>query len=53
MGEVAENMLDGTLCCECGVFLGLDTGYPIQCSSCKPKRVKKKKFNINIKKVSK
>lgn len=35
MGEIAEMMLDGTLCEGCGVFLNAEpTGYPCHCSSC-------------------
>jgi Zn finger protein HypA/HybF involved in hydrogenase expression len=35
MGEVAEMMLDGTLCEGCGVFLNDEpTGYPCRCSGC-------------------
>lgn len=32
MGEVAEMMLDGTLCEACGVFIGSDAGFPQYCS---------------------
>lgn len=35
MGEIAEMMLDGTLCSSCGEYLGSDAdGYPIQCLGC-------------------
>jgi hypothetical protein len=34
MGEVAEMMLDGTLCQMCGVFMGDAVGYPVTCTSC-------------------
>lgn len=33
MGEIAEMMLDGTLCEMCGVFLGEPQGFPGYCSS--------------------
>ena len=40
MGEIADMMLDGTLCASCGVALGgpedEPAGYPIFCASCKP-----------------
>lgn len=36
MGEIAEMMLDGTLCACCGDFLGDDAGYPIYCAACAP-----------------
>lgn len=35
MGEIAEMMLDGTLCESCGVFLEASgPGYPRRCRSC-------------------
>ncbi len=46
MGEVAEMMLDGTLCQQCGTYIdhGQALGFPRSCSDCKPRK-KKKKFN--------
>lgn len=41
MGEIADMMLDGTMCQGCGVWLhgGEDgPGYPGFCSDCKPKQ---------------
>lgn len=35
MGEIAEMMLDGTLCEGCGVYLGSDSGFPTYCSACR------------------
>jgi len=29
MGEIADMMLDGTLDCVTGEYLGADTGYPV------------------------
>lgn len=34
MGEIAEMMLDGTLCQGCGVYIGHNGGYPTFCPSC-------------------
>jgi Zn finger protein HypA/HybF involved in hydrogenase expression len=34
MGEVADMMLDGTLCEGCGIFMGDDVGYPRKCPDC-------------------
>ena len=35
MGEIAELMLEGYLCHQCGVFLSEEpTGYPTLCESC-------------------
>lgn len=33
MGEIADGMLDGTLCIECGVYLGAEG--PTRCASCR------------------
>jgi hypothetical protein len=32
MGEIAEMMLDGTLCEGCGEYIGKSEGYPQYCS---------------------
>lgn len=34
-GEIAEMMLDGTLCSCCGEYLGEDGGYPMMCAGCR------------------
>ncbi len=35
MGEIADMMLDGTLCEGCGVFLNEESqGYPCYCADC-------------------
>lgn len=35
MGDIAEMMLDGTLCSTCGVYLDDDPiGVPVDCESC-------------------
>jgi hypothetical protein len=39
MGEIADMMLEGTLCCQCGQTLDervidLDMGIPVICDSC-------------------
>ena len=34
MGEIAEMMLDGTMCEGCGEFLGDALGYPTRCAGC-------------------
>lgn len=34
MGEIAEMMLDGTLCEGCGEFIGEPVGHPRMCMSC-------------------
>lgn len=37
MGEIADMMLDGTLCEGCGVYLGSGNGYATYCKGCSPK----------------
>lgn len=34
MGDVADMMLDGTLCEGCGVYLGEAVDYPRRCKQC-------------------
>jgi len=34
MGEIAEAMLDGTLCQSCGEYIGTGAGHPRSCGSC-------------------
>ncbi len=39
MGDVADMMLDGTLCEGCGVFLNASPpGFPCYCADCKRER---------------
>jgi len=41
MGEVAEMMLDGTLCEGCGELINLNPpGYPCYCAQCRPNHSK-------------
>lgn len=43
MGDVADMMLDGTLCQGCGVFLNEDApGFPCSCRNCKAEEKKGK-----------
>lgn len=34
MGEIADSMIDGELCQECGVYLGEGMGFPRSCAAC-------------------
>ena len=34
MGEIADMMLDGTLCEGCGEYIGSSPGFPRLCSGC-------------------
>lgn len=34
MGEIADAMLEGTLCTCCGEFIGSSCGYPRRCPAC-------------------
>lgn len=36
MGEMAEYMLNGDDCQECGAFIGGGNGYPRSCAACRP-----------------
>ena len=36
MGDVADMMMDGILCIECGEYIGEDVGHPRKCFGCKP-----------------
>jgi hypothetical protein len=47
MGEIAEMVLEGVLCEQCGCLIdGLESGYPRKCEDCeaesKPKKRRKK-----------
>lgn len=47
MGEIAEMMLDGTLCEGCGVYLpGEAQGIPRRCRDCRPTKAERKASNI-------
>lgn len=49
MGEIAEMMIDGTMCQQCGVYIESPSmGIPRTCRDCKPKRKR-----IKVKKVNK
>lgn len=57
MGEIAEMMLDGTLCACCGDYLGDDDGWgiPSYCPGCEPDFVQeepKKKKKVKCKHCS-
>ena len=34
MGDMADMMLDGTMCSHCGVYIGTDNGFPTPCPEC-------------------
>jgi hypothetical protein len=36
VGEIADAMLDGTLCETCGEFIGEPIGHPRRCGACDP-----------------
>lgn len=46
MGDIADMMLDGTLCEGCGMYIGSDNGFPTYCYDCKPEKKKKKKKKL-------
>lgn len=39
MGEIADMMLDGTLDCVTGEYLGADTGYPVTTEEGHPNKI--------------
>lgn len=45
MGEIADMMLEGTLCEICGAYIpeGEPDGFPRKCIDCKPRKKNKKK----------
>lgn len=56
MGEIAEMMLDGTLCQRCGSVIDGDTpGYPRYCEDCAKDEVKQNieeiEYDFNFNKV--
>ena len=34
MGEIAEDMIDGSCCELCGIYFRQDHGYPVVCLDC-------------------
>ena len=34
MGEIADLVLDGVICQQCGCFIGDPAGYPRDCEDC-------------------
>ncbi len=34
MGEVADDMIDGLSCSDCGVYFEQEHGHPVLCSDC-------------------
>lgn len=36
MGEIAEGIVNGDYCQECGSYIGEGEGYPRTCDSCRP-----------------
>lgn len=50
MGEIAEDMIDGTSCSMCGVYFNDTHGYPVACSSCWKEMTKEQQRNSGIQK---
>jgi hypothetical protein len=44
MGEIADAVIDGELCQQCGEYIGPGDGFPRTCAGCKPKLVPGPKF---------
>ena len=41
--SMAEDVLDGMFCEECGEFLGEPVGYPRKCEECEPHKKRRSK----------
>lgn len=41
MGEIADSILDGQFCEQCGEYLGEGNGFPQKCNSCSGKQKSK------------
>lgn len=40
MGEIADDMVNGLICEQCGTFIdGREPGYPRRCADCKKEKV--------------
>lgn len=44
MGEMAEYMLNGDDCQECGAYIGGGGGFPRSCAGCQPSKSQQKRF---------
>lgn len=44
MGEISEMYLDGTLCEECGSYIGEAVHYPRKCEDCSPRKKENNKW---------
>jgi len=47
MGDIADMMLDGTLCCVCGGYVGEGCDFPTMCKDCKKEEAKNEKTSVN------
>ncbi len=45
MGDMADMMLDGTMCSVCGSFIGSNNDYPTMCDECAKEAEKEQKKN--------
>ena len=41
--SMADDMLNGMFCIDCGVIIGNSIGYPRKCKQCKPIKKRKNK----------
>jgi len=42
MGDIADMIINGDLCEECGVYMAGGAGYPRKCASCNRRKHKRK-----------
>ena len=43
--SMADDILEGIFCDECGQYIGEPVGYPRKCNDCKPQKKKHNKGN--------
>lgn len=46
--SVAEDILDGMFCEECGEFIGEPVGYPRKCEECEPHKKRRSKKHKEV-----
>ena len=45
MGDMADDIIDGIFCEQCGVYLGDAVGYPRTCSDCNDDEDEERNFD--------
>ena len=42
MGQAADDLIDGFVCSQCGIYFEQSHGYPVLCAECYAKQTDKK-----------